>query len=129
MKTYAPTKHIGLLAAILSLAFLARPEARATVVGLNFVDAATATDDGPQDGVFDAFTPLNFGSVDNNGFISFRTALEFDISAIPPGAKINAATLTLYVNFVEGTRSLALNGYPGDGTVQLADFSRDGTVD
>ena len=115
---------VGLL-----LTVLIDTQASAAVIDLNFVAAATATDNGPQDGVFDAFPPSNFGSVVNNGFTSFRTALEFDISAVPAGYTINAATLTMRVGFVEGTRQIALHGYAGDGTISLGDFSRDGVVD
>ncbi len=103
-------------------------EVQATTVSLSFKSATTAIDDGPQDGVFDSFAPFNLGSVNNNGWTSFRTALEFDISAIPAGSVINAATLTMSFGWVEGTRQIALNGYAGDGTVQLADFSRDGLI-
>ena len=129
MKTNRSAYGVGLLLAILGCSRISQSDARGAVTNLNFVDAATALDDGPQDGVFDAFTPFNFGSVDNNGYSSFRTALEFDVSGIPPGSTIMAATLTLSVNFVEGTRNIALHGYAGDGTVQLADFSRDDLVD
>jgi hypothetical protein len=111
------------------LTFLVHSEARATTINLNFVDAATAIDYGPQDGVFDAFDPLNFGSVNNNGWTSLRTAIEFDISAVPAGSTINAAVLNMYVNFVKGTRSIVLHGYAGDGVVQLNDFSFNGLVD
>ena len=114
-----------------SLRLLERLEDRnlLTVMNFDYVDAATAVDIGPQDGVFDAFTEANFGSVVNNGFTSFRTAIEFDISTIPAGAVINAATLTLRGSIFEGPREVALHGYAGDGTVQLEDFSLDGLVD
>ena len=49
--------------------------ASASVIDLNAVVVATATDDGPQDGIFDSFPPLNLGSVNNNGFESFRSCL------------------------------------------------------
>ena len=104
MKTNRSAYGVGLLLAILGCSRISQSDARGAVTNLNFVDAATALDNGPQDGVFDAFTPFNFGSVDNNGYSSFRTALEFDVSGIPPGSTIMAATLTLSVNFVEGTR-------------------------
>jgi len=41
---------------------------------------------------------------------------------------INAATLSMSVGWVEGTRYIALHGYIGDGTIELADFSRDGLI-
>src|SRR5436189_3661828 len=100
-----------LLAVVLNWAVLPQTGAGAAVINLNFRDAATATDDGPQDGVFDAFTPFNFGSVNNNGYTSLRTVLEFDVSALPPGSTVKSATLTMFVDFVEGTRSVALHGY------------------
>jgi hypothetical protein len=87
----------------------------------------TAVDDGPQDGVFDSFTPSNLGSVDNNGYTSFRTAFEFQLPAIPVGSTINAAALTLIDNVFEGPRQLALYGYAGDGILDLNDFS-EGTL-
>jgi hypothetical protein len=95
---------------------------------LDFVAAAAAEDIGPQDGLFDAFGPSNLGSIDNNGFESFRTALEFDIAAIPAGMIIESATLTLNANVFEGTRNLEVNGYVGDGMVKLQDFSVDDPI-
>ena len=100
----------------------------ASVITLPLADAATAIDNGPEDGVFDAFSPINFGSIDENGFASFRTALEFGVSAIPPGATINSAILSVVLNNFEGARQVAVNGYAGDGTVQLGDFATDGLV-
>jgi hypothetical protein len=69
---------VGLLSTI-----LIHTQASATVVDVNVVAADAATDVGPQDGVFDAFDPSSLGLVNNNGFTSLRTALEFDISAVP----------------------------------------------
>jgi hypothetical protein len=115
--------------ALLGWLVLSAPEkVRSAAITLPFADAATAADDGPQDGVFDAFTPLNLGSVDDNGWTSFRTALEFDFRALPPGAIINSASLDASLNNFEGTRQIALNGYAGDGTVSLSDFARDELV-
>jgi hypothetical protein len=34
----------------------------------------------------------------------------------------------MFVNFVDGTRQIALNGYAGDGAIQLTDFSQNGLV-
>ena len=99
---------------------------RAAVIVLPLADAATAVDDGPQDGVFDAFSPLNFGSVNNNGWTSFRTALEYDLGALPAGATINSASLDALLYPSDSTRQLALNGYAGDGTVDLGDFAFNG---
>ncbi len=106
----------------------ALPQASAANVNLTYVAAATAEDLGPQDDVFDDFTPLNFGSVNNNGYTSFRTAMEFDISSIPIGSTILAATLTIQIGYLDESRSLSLNGYLGNGTVQLSDFSQNGLV-
>ena len=104
------------------------PEKGRAAVTLAFAAAATAMDDGPQDGVFDAFTPLNLGSVVNNGWTSFRTALQIDLSALPPGAIIHSASLDAVLNNLEGTRQIALSGYAGDGAVQLSDFALNGLV-
>jgi hypothetical protein len=116
----------SILAGFLLLVLTGTPVS-ATVIDLNFVAAATGTDNGPQDGVFDAFV-LSLGAVNNNGFTSLRTALEFDISAVPAGSVINGATLTMLVGFVEGTRQVALHGYVGDGTISLGDLSLNGIV-
>jgi hypothetical protein len=99
-----------------------------TPLALSYVSLATATDQGPQDGVFDAFVPDNLGSVNNNGYTSMRTAFEFSLAAIPPDATIDAAVLTVALSNFEGTRSLQVHGYSGDGTVTLADFARTGLV-
>lgn len=106
---------------------LATP-AQADVITLNFVSVATGVDDGPQDGVYDSFTVDNLGSVNNNGFTSFRTAFEFSLAAIPAGSTVNSATLTLALSNYEGTRTIQVHGYGGDGTVQLSDFALNGLV-
>lgn len=121
-------KYLSVIAGVSHLLLVALQQAGAATLTLGFADAATAEDRGPEDGVFDAFVPLNLGSVDNNGYTSFRTALEFNLSSVPFGSTVHAATLTLRPGFIEGTRSLALHGYAGDGTVQLMDFSVDGLV-
>jgi len=93
-------------------------------IDLFYVDGATAVDNGPQDGIFDAFAPANLGSINNNGFTSFRTAFEFDISTIPSGSVINSATLTVQANvFDVGVRNIELHSYTGNGSVQLGDFA------
>jgi hypothetical protein len=92
------------------------------------VSMATGVDDGPQDGIFDSFTISNLGSVVNNGFTSFRTAFEFSLSALPMGSTINSANLTMVLYNYEGTRSIEVHGYTGDGTVQLSDLALNGLV-
>ena len=102
--------------------------ARADSIVLTPADFATGEDFAQQDGVYDAFTLLNLGSVNNNGGTSFTTAMEFSLGAIPNGSTINSATLTTFINNVEGARSLQINGYAGDGSVQLADFAIESLV-
>jgi hypothetical protein len=97
----------------------------ASVISLPLADAATAIDNGPEDGVFDEFSPVNFGAINENGFTSFRTAVDFGLAAIPKGSTINAANLSVVVNNYEGMRQVAVNGNVGGGTVQLNDFSSD----
>jgi hypothetical protein len=111
------------LASMIGILVLFHSPASATLITLSPTDFNTAVDNGPQDGIYDAFTPFNLGSVLNNGFTSFTTSMEFDISAIPVGSTINSATLSLFVNNFEGFRSLQINGYVGDGAVQLGDFA------
>jgi hypothetical protein len=128
MTTKLATLRNKIIRRIRWLPLAATLQAGAASADLGFVAGATAEDRGPQDGVFDAFTPSNFGSVDNNGFTSLRTDLEFNLSPIPVGSTVSTATLSVHIGFVEGTRSLVLNGYAGDGAIQLIDFSRDGLV-
>ena len=97
--------------------------APAQVVTLNYGAANTGVDNGPQDGIFDAFVPLNLGSVTDNGYTSFRTAIEFQLPPVPPGSKIRSAVVNGTVNSFEGNRRVALYGYAGDGTIPLADFA------
>ncbi len=123
MRIFRAANRADFLAITLALAFCGNPRALAESVSLSFLDANTAIDYGFQDGIFDAFVPSNFGSVDNNGYTSFATAMQFDLSAIPPGSKIAGATLTMAVGYVQGSRSVALGGYAGDGSVRLTDFS------
>ena len=95
-------------------------------INLNYIAIGTGEDKGQQDGVFDAFAFS--GSVNNNGFTSLRTAFEFSLSGLPTGSTINSANLTMDLRNFEGTRSMQVHGYAGDGTVQLSDFALDGIV-
>jgi hypothetical protein len=97
----------------------------ADTITLNAIAFASASDDGPQDGIFDDFI-IGSGSIANNGFTNFRTALEFGLAAIPSGSSVNSATLTLSLNNFEGTRSLRVDAYAGDGSIELTDFALDG---
>lgn len=117
-----------LLASAIFLAVPPQPEVQADVITLNSVSVATGVDNGPQDGVFDSFTIGNLGSVNNNGFTSFRTNFEFSLSDLPAGSTINSAKLTMHLRNFEGIRALAVHGYAGDGTVQLGDFAVNGLV-
>lgn len=101
----------------------------ADVVNLKYASIATCVDEGEQDGVCDSFADSNLGSVNNNGYTSFRTAFEFDLSGLPAGAIVNSATLTMVLTNWEGSRALQARGYAGDGTVHLADCDNlDGLV-
>ena len=102
--------------------------AHADLIVLTPTDFGAGEDVGPQDGIYDAFIPFNVGSVVNNGFTSFTTAMEFNLGAIPAGSTINSAMLTTFINNVDGARSLQVNGYAGDGSVQLTDFSIESLV-
>lgn len=102
----------------------------AEVLNLKYASIATCVDEGPQDGICDSFLDLsNLGLVNNNGYTSFRTAFEFDLSGLPAGAIVNSASLTMVLTNWEGTRALQAHGYAGDGTVQLSDCDNlDGLV-
>ena len=95
---------------------------------LDYVSVGTGVDAGPQDGTFDSFTIPNLGSVNNNGWTSFRTAVEFSLSGLPATATINSATLSVAIANVEGTRSVQVHGFAGDGAVGLGDLAHDGLI-
>ncbi len=120
--------RIVMLAVLGWLVLSVPAKVRGAAITLPFAAEATAVDDGPQDGVFDAFAPLNLGSVVNNGWTSFRTAIEFDLRALPAGAIINSASFNATLYNPEGTRQIALHGYAGDGTVHLSGFALGGLV-
>lgn len=115
--------RLGLVAGLLASGQLARADG---TVDLAWVAANTAIDEGPKDGTFDTFAELNFGSVVDNGWTSFRTALEFSLAGLPPDSTLTSAKLRFVLSAWEGVRYLAVHAYPGDGAVTLADFSKDG---
>ena len=104
--------------------------ASADVVNLKYASIATCVDEGPQDGVCDSFLDLsNLGLVNNNGYTSFRTAFEFDLSGLPAAAIVNSATLTMVLTNLGGDAGSASAWLCRDGTVQLSDCDNlDGLV-
>jgi hypothetical protein len=66
--------------------------------------AASAIDNGPQDGTFDAFIDPGHPSINKNGSEDIRNALEFDLGSVPPLAHITAAILIVAVDSSEGFR-------------------------
>ena len=125
-------KRLVYIIAICMGALLPAASTLADVITLNFVAAATGVDAGSEDGVYDAFAPFNLGSVNDNGFTSFRTAFEFDLSSLPSGATINSVQLVMDLTNWEGMRTIEVHGYTGDGTIDgtagLADFARNGLL-
>ena len=119
-------KRNACVVAILMSVMLRAASVHAEDVSLNVVTIATGVDVGPQDGVFDEFATFSLGSVNNNGWTSFRTAFEFDLSRFQPGSTINSALLTMALTNFEGTRAVEVHSYAGDGTVQLSDFALNG---
>jgi hypothetical protein len=121
-------KHSIYILAICLGALMPAAPASAEVINLNYISVATGVDNGPEDGVFDSFTIYNLGSVNNNGWTSFRTAFEFNLSGLPAGFTVNKANLAISIANFDGTRTIGVHGYKGDGTVQLSDFSLNGQV-
>ena len=102
----------------------------AATIDLAYVAAATAIDEGPQDGTFDAeLGGDSLGQVDNNGFVNIRTAFEFSLATLPDGAAVQSATLSLVMNAGEGPRQIEFHGYEGDGVAGLDDMAMDGLID
>jgi hypothetical protein len=102
--------------------------ADASSVTLTAIVSDRGVDDSPRDGVFDELlhtpsvfrvTPPRPGHLD----LEERSAIEFDMSALPGRAVVDAATLTLRAtSSLPGGRVLEAHGYAGDGSISLADF-------
>jgi VCBS repeat-containing protein len=95
-------------------------------------DATTAADadgyalDTDNDGTFDAVNTTDDVILTRNAFTSLRSGLmEFDLSGIDPRSTIQAATLTVVVNQLEGLVgepiNVAIDAYAGDGVITTAD--------
>ncbi len=121
-------KRLLYVLAICAAGLLFAAPAQADGIHFLYASIATGVDEGPQEGIFEHFTTGNLGSVNNNGYTSMRTAFEFDLSAAPAASQIASVTLTTEIKNGEGTRSIEIHGYSGDGTVQLADLTRDRLV-
>jgi len=104
--------------------------ARADLLSLSFATIATAVDTGQQEGIFDLFALSNPDSLINNGFTSFSTTAEFDLSSVPAGAILDSTTLTSLISNIPFEncpafcvdRSIEVLGYAGGDAIQLADF-------
>lgn len=85
---------------------------------------ATAEDAGPQDGEFDVYWDApNLGMVNNNGFGNYRTTVEYELPVLPSDAVIVQVTLRLPLLIWDGTRSVQIHSYPGNGIKELTDFA------
>jgi hypothetical protein len=91
MKRQSGAKAMA-LAVILFSTPLIWSSARADLLSLSFATIATAVDTGQQEGMFDLFALSNSDSLINNGFTSFSTTAEFDLSSVPAGAILNSTT-------------------------------------
>ena len=119
-------RFISLISTILLLAPMT---AHGVQITISPVVLNTAQDDGPQDGVFDQFRlPPNDRQVNNNGFIDIRIAFEFPLSSLPVDSVVNSAVLRFGIAAAEGPRDIQVNGYAGDGSIQLTDFAQDGLI-
>jgi hypothetical protein len=108
--------------------FLLAAPVPADTISRNYASVATGVDNGPQDGIFDDFAFFNLGSVNDNGYTSFRTVFEFNLSGLPPGSTINSAKLTIVLSNFESPRAIEVHGYAGHGAAQLSDFALNGLV-
>lgn len=118
MKNFNTAKKV-LCSIIAMLAFA--PLVSSEVITKQYVVGATGIDNGPQDGVFDEFTEHNLGSVNNNGYSSMRTAVEYDIAEF--SLPVDSATLTIDVGNFDGLRSVKLHSFVGNGQADLSDFN------
>ena len=117
-------RHSLFLCALLIFALMPAISVQAAGIDLDHVSLATGVDIGEQDGVFDNFTIPNEGSINNNGWTSFRTGFEFDVAGLPAGS-VESALLTMTIANWEGQRSLEVHGYAGNGVVELSDLALD----
>ena len=109
-----------LLCSAIALLILA-PAVNSEAIIKQYSVGSTGIDNGPQDGMFDEFTEPNLGSVNNNGFTSMRTAVEFDIAEFR--GPVESATLTVDISNWQGQRALQLHSFVGDGKPDLSDFN------
>lgn len=91
---------------------------------------ATGIDKWAADGTFDEYINPDTAWFDRVvGAFDVRGGLAFALSGIPADATVTAASLTLGINWVEGDpRLLVAHGYGGDGSVGLAEFTREGLI-
>jgi hypothetical protein len=59
--------------------------------------------------------------------VETRSAIEFPLPALPPGATITGATLSLNGRTVDDPAPIAIYGYAGNGTTEEADVTVTGT--
>lgn len=96
-------------------------------INLSYLSVRTASDNGPEDGTFDADMPVgNIGNILDNGWINIRTALAYDLRSVPAGAHIESAWLTQWIGCLEGTHTVALHGFADDGKITNDDFAKEG---
>jgi hypothetical protein len=88
--------------------------------------SGSAVDQGPADGQFDNF--LVGLAINNNGFSEFRSAFEFDLSAIPQSAVISSAIVSFDISDSEGARTIEAHGFFGTGVLMLSSFAQDGLL-
>ena len=120
--------RFGLLCLAAGL-FLVSGMALGGSLDLAFIEYQGAIDKGPQDGIFDEFLVFpNGDQINNNGFSEIRGAMEFDLSPLS-GEVVVETKLTLTILMFEGSRSFTVHGWPGNGTVELADFALDGLIE
>lgn len=101
--------------------------ASADTLKLPYTIAASGIDSGQQDGVYDVLIldgEPNFGTVTDNGYTSYRTAFEYDLSQYK--GTVDSATLTFSIGNPEGQRQIEIHSYEGDGQAKLEDFAKDG---
>jgi len=124
--TTALWKPFTRMSSILGILLLFDSPAGAAQITFSPVVFEAAVDDGPEDGIFDAFLDASqVGSVNDNGFTSLRTAFEFSLAGIPIESTINSATLMFRLQNSEGTRGFRVDSYAGDGAPNLTDFGFD----
>lgn len=115
-----------LVALTLAMLLINPVTGQAATIILDAMDVQSGRDNGPKDGIFDAFVNPGTPSLVDNGFTEFRMGAEFDLSLV--SNSITSATLSFVANDTNTSAQIAIYGFEGDGLVSLLDIGFTGNL-